>query len=139
MGNGLTAHGKYEFSTTTDKEGAGINDTRVATAGLSGAFGRIDVGNQWSAYFDTFGTLVSPTYTLGYYLYSSVGGGPFRASNTIKYSNSFGPLYLELDVRLNESAESGKSGGNAEKLRWRRRWPRLELGSYRWPHHCRSD
>ena len=91
MGNGLTAHGKYEFSTTTDKEGAGINDTRVATVGLSGAFGRIDVGNQWSAYFDTFGTLVSPTYTLGYYLYSSVGGGPFRASNTIKYSNSFGP------------------------------------------------
>ena len=107
MGNGLTAHGKYEFATTTDKELPGINDVRVATVGLSGAFGRIDAGNQWSSYFNTFGTLVSPTYSLGYYIYSSIGGGPFRASNTIKYSNSFGPLYLELDVRLNEKNEGG--------------------------------
>ena len=122
MGNGLTAHGKYEFGTTTDKEksedngdsSGGIEDVRVATVGLSGAFGRVDVGNQWSAYFDTFGTLVSPTYTLGYYIYSSIGGGPFRASNTIKYSNSFGPLYLELDVRFNESNESSDQ---AEKIR----------------------
>ena len=116
MGNGLTAHGKYEFSTTTDQEGGGVEDTRVATVGLSGAFGRIDVGNQWSSYFNTFGTLVSPTYSLGYYIYSSIGSGPFRASNTIKYSNSFGPLYLELDVRLNGKEESGKTGGTAEKL-----------------------
>ena len=136
MGNGLTAHGKYEFSTTTDKEkgsendpgfdvngdgdiddddkvggvthgtSGGVEDTRVATVGLSGAFGRVDVGNQWSSYFNTFGTLVSPTYSLGYYIYSSIGGGPFRASNTIKYANSFGPLYLELDVRLNGSKET---------------------------------
>ena len=129
MGNGLTAHGKYEFSTTTDKESGksyvrsdnpsksgttGVDDVRVATVGLSGAFGRIDAGNQWSSYFNTFGTLVSPTYSLGYYIYSSIGGGPFRTSNTIKYSNSFGPLYLELDVRLNESNE----GSNvAEKIR----------------------
>ena len=113
MGNGLTAHGKYEFSTSTDNE-KGINDARVASVGLSGAFGRIDAGNQWSAYFNTFGTLVSPTYTLGYYIYSSVGQAPFRASNTIKYSNSFGPLYLELDVRLNESNETAD---DAEKIR----------------------
>ncbi|MGI9311808.1 MAG: porin [bacterium] len=105
IGNGLTAHGHYEFWTTSDKEGPGVNDTRIATVGLSGAFGRVDVGNQWSAYFNTFGTLVSPTYSLGYYLYSSVGGGPFRASNTIKYSNSFGPLSAQLDIRLNESDE----------------------------------
>ena len=144
MGNGLTAHGQYEFATTTDKEKAsandpgfdsdgdgkidkvnskgkidkvdgnstkhgtsgGIEDVRVASVGLSGAFGRIDAGNLWSSYFNTFGSLISPTYSLGYYIYSNVGSGPTRSSNTIKYSNSFGPLYLELDVRLNESKES---------------------------------
>ncbi len=114
VGNGMTVHGRYEFSTTSDKEGTGVGDTRIATAGLSGGFGRIDVGNQWSAYFDTFGTLISPTYSLGYYLYSSVGGGPYRASNTIKYSNTFGPLYAELDVRLNDSGEDSDA---AEKIR----------------------
>ena len=125
MGNGLTAHGKYEFATTTDKEKAnkddpkekdddaahgtsgGVEDTRVATVGISGAFGRVDVGNQWSSYFNTFGSLISPTYTLGYYLYTGVGGGLLRSSNTIKYSNSYGPLSFQLDVRLNGSGESG--------------------------------
>ncbi len=130
MGNGLSAHGRYEFAVSTDKEGkrsfdrsdstsndtAGVDDLRIGTVGVSGPFGRVDIGQQWSAYFDTFGTLISPTYTLGYYLYSSVGGGPFRASNTIKYSNSFGPLYAELDVRLNEES-SPESGDNAEKIR----------------------
>ena len=123
MGNGLTAHGKYEFSTTTDKEKAnandpkdgddakhgtsgGVEDTRVATVGISGAFGRVDVGNQWSSYFNTFGSLISPTYTLGYYLYTGVGGGVLRSSNTIKYSNSYGPLSFELDVRFNGSDET---------------------------------
>ena len=116
MGNGMTAHGKYEFGTTTDKEGGGVEDTRIATVGLSGPFGRIDVGNQWSSYFNTVGTLISPTYTLGAHLYNSVGGGPFRASNTIKYSNSFGPLHAELDVRLNDDSDP-EGSGVAEKLR----------------------
>ncbi|MGI9310808.1 MAG: porin [bacterium] len=120
IGNGLTAHGQYEFATVTDKEQPGIADIRVATVGVSGAFGRIDIGNQWSAYFNTFGTLVSPTYSLGYYLYSSVGGGPFRGSNTIKYSNSFGPLSAQLDIRLNDDKKLGSSienNDNAEKIR----------------------
>ena len=113
IGNGMTAHGHYEFGVNSDRESAaggtkgttGVDDVRIATVGLSGSFGRVDIGQQWSAYFDTFGTLISPTYTLGYYLYSSIGGAPYRASNTIKYSNSFGPVSMELDVRLNESNE----------------------------------
>ena len=116
IGNGLSAHGRYEFRTVTDKEQPGIDDIRIATVGLSGPFGRIDVGNQWSSYFNTFGTLVSPTYSLGYYIYSSAGGGPFRSSNTIKYSNSFGPVYAELDIRLNDDSDP-EGGGVAEKLR----------------------
>ena len=113
IGNGMTAHGHYEFGVNSDRESAaggtkgttGVDDVRIATVGLSGSFGRVDIGQQWSAYFDTFGTLISPTYTLGYYLYSGVGSGLYRASNTIKYSNSFGPVSMELDVRLNESNE----------------------------------
>ncbi|MEM7193793.1 MAG: porin [Pseudomonadota bacterium] len=125
LGNGMGVHGRYEFFTVTDREEAsagrgGVADIRIATVGLSGGFGRVDVGNQWSAYFDTFGTLVSPTYSLGYFIYSSIGGGPFRASNTIKYSNSFGPVYAELDVRLNDSNEqsdvSEKINGNGVGL-----------------------
>ena len=115
MGNGLSAHGRYEFSTTTDNE-TGINDLRIGTVGVSGPFGRVDIGNQWSAYSNTFGTLISPTYTLGYYLYSSIGGGLFRSSNTIKYSNSFGPVYVALDIRLNDE-DSAEQKGAAENAR----------------------
>ena len=114
IGGGMTALGRYEFATTTDKEGPGVNDTRIATVGLQGPFGTINVGNQWSAFFNTVGTHVSPTYSLGYYLYSSVAGMPFRASNTVKYSNNFGPLYAEIDARFNASNEDSAA---AEKIR----------------------
>ena len=114
IGGGMTALGRYEFATTTDKEGPGVNDTRIATVGVQGPFGTINVGNQWSAFFNTVGTHVSPTYSLGYYLYSSVAGMPFRASNTVKYSNNFGPLYVEIDARMNGSNEPGAT---AEKIR----------------------
>ena len=107
IGNGLSAFGRYEFSTNTDRELNNVNDLRLGFVGISGGFGSVSVGNQWSAYFNTFGTIVSPTYSLGYFLYSSVAGGPFRASNTIKYANSFGPVSLEIDVRLNDSNEGG--------------------------------
>ena len=106
LGNGLTATGRYEFATRTDRELDNVADLRIGTVGLSGGFGSVTVGNQWSAFYDTVGTHIDPTYSLGYVLYSSVVAGPYRSSNTIKYSNSFGPVYLEADVRLNESGES---------------------------------
>jgi len=105
VGPGLNVHARYEFSTTTDKEEPGIKDVRIATLGITGLIGRLDIGNQWSAYYNTFGTLISPTYTLGSFIYSSVGGGAYRTSNTIKYSASFGPVSAELDMRFNESDE----------------------------------
>ena len=113
LGNGMTASARYEFATVTDKEQNNVADLRIGTVGISGGFGSITVGNQWSAFYDIVGTHIDPTYTLGYYMYSSFVGGPYRASNTIKYSNSFGPVYLELDVRLNDSDETN---ADAEKL-----------------------
>ena len=126
LGNGLTALGRYEFFTFTNREGnvcppegncrGGIQDTRLGYVGLSGAWGAVTIGNQWSAYYDTVGTYMDPTYSLGYYLYSSVGGGPYRSSNTIKYANSFGPAYIELDVRTafnNPGADTEKIGSDS--------------------------
>ncbi|MGI9318911.1 MAG: porin, partial [bacterium] len=113
IGNGMTAIGRYEFSTTTDKELNNVNDLRLGYVGLSGGFGTITMGNQWSAYYNSVGTHLSPTYSIGYYLYSVVAQGPFRTSNTIKYANSFGPVSLELDIRVNDSEEDNDV---AEKL-----------------------
>lgn len=113
IGNGLTAIGRYEFATVTDKEQPNPADLRLGYVGVSGGFGSVTIGNQWSAYFNHFGTLASPTYSLGYLLYSDFAGGPFRTSNTIKYSNSFGPVSMDFDVRLNDSEEGNDV---AEKL-----------------------
>jgi len=102
IGNGLTAFGRYEFSTGTDKELPAVGDIRLAFVGLSGGFGSVSIGNQWSAFFNSVGTIVSPTFSLG-----AGSATPFRASNTIKYANSFGPVSLDVDVRLNDSDEDG--------------------------------
>lgn len=118
LGNGLSAIGRYEFFTYTNREGdydsppansgvktrGGINDTRLGYVGLSGAWGAVTIGNQWSAYYDTLGTYMDPTFTVGYALYSTVLDGPYRSSNTIKYANSFGPVYLEFDVRMSQNS-----------------------------------
>ena len=100
IGNGLSAFGRYEFATNPDREEPNPADLRLGFVGISGGFGSVSLGNQWSAFYNHFGTIVSPTYTLG-----AGSVTPFRASNTIKYSNSFGPVSLEIDVRLNESNE----------------------------------
>lgn len=132
LGNGLSAIGRYEFFTYTNQEGqfdsvggkgrGGINDTRLGYVGLSGAWGAVTIGNQWSAFYDTVGTHLDPTYSLGYFLYSSVMGGPYRTSNTVKYANTFGPVYLELDVRMSQNDQTGANvvpttgqGANADE------------------------
>lgn len=125
LGNGLSAIGRYEFFTYTNREGdyadqlnagiktrGGINDTRLGYVGLSGSWGAVTIGNQWSAYYDTLGTHLDPTFTVGYFLYSSVMSGPYRSSNTIKYANSFGPVYLEFDVRMSMNGTGAPGSGN---------------------------
>ncbi len=89
--------------------GAGVVSTRVATVGLSGAFGSVNLGNQWGAYYNQVGVHVDPTFWVGgakYYL----SDGPLRTPNTIKYSNSFGPVSLEVDARLDDSGKQGGDG-----------------------------
>jgi len=106
LGNGLVAHGQYEFATNTDDAADGVTATRIATAGISGGFGRFDVGNQWSAFYNSTGVHMDPTWTIG----PISGATPFRTPNTIKYSNSVGPLALEADLRFGD--EGGEGWGN---------------------------
>ena len=114
LGNGLTASAKLELATQSDTEAAAFNKTRVATVGLSGGFGSVTLGQQWSSYFNTFGTLVSPTYTVGH----AAGPKLFRTGDTIKYANAFGPVGLEVDVRLDEGdgTDANEKGGTGVGL-----------------------
>ncbi len=109
VGNGMTASAHYEFTTSADKPGDGVANTRIAKVGLSGGFGSVNLGNQWGAYYNKVGVHLDPTFYVGGAKYSAVNG-PFRTANTIKYSNSFGPVSLELDVRLDDSNDGGGDG-----------------------------
>ena len=104
LGNGLMAHGHYEFGTTTDKKADGIASTRIATVGMSGGFGKVTVGNQGNAFYGN--VHVDNSLWEG-----GIGAFPgSRSSNTIKYSNAMGPLSLDVDLRLNGSQEEGTEG-----------------------------
>ena len=108
LGNGLTASAQYEFSTSTDKPGSGVGSTRVATVGLSGGFGSVNLGNQWGAYYNNAAYL-DPTYTSPGILYYD-HSGPLRTANTIAYSNSFGAVSIQLDSRVNDSDADNRDG-----------------------------
>ena len=111
LGNGLTASAKLELGVESDTNNGSdpFDKTRIATVGLSGGFGSVTLGQQWSAYFNTFGTLVSPTYTVGH----AAGPNQFRTGNTIQYANAFGPIGLQVDVRLDEGdgTDAKEKGG----------------------------
>ena len=111
LGNGTTVFGQYEFATNSDIEGSGIIDTRIAKVGFSGSFGSISAGNMWGGFYNYVGVNLDPTYALGSVVYFGLGG-PYRTSNTISYSNSFGPVSLQVDSRV--STDDPAAGANVE-------------------------
>ena len=111
MGNGMSAFARYEFSTTTDnasnpkmdnKSGIG---RRLAFVGMSGPFGSVSLGQQWSAYFQNLGTHASLNIIKG-----PGQIGPFRTGNTIQYANTLGPVSLKLDARVDDADDGGGNG-----------------------------
>ncbi len=106
LGNGLTAALHQEFGVATDKNASGFN-TRIGKVGVSGGFGSINVGRQWSTLYNTVGVYMDPTSTVAIGGY----GGHYITNNTIQYANSFGPVSLSLDARVDDS----KDKGGAEK------------------------
>ncbi len=113
ISDGLEAFGRYEFSTTTDSEGSGIEDTRIAEVGVRGDIGTIKIGNMWSTYYNIVGTHIDPSVTLGAVLYSTGTDLPYRVSNAIQYSNTFGDVTLSAELRV---SDEDAPDGNAEKI-----------------------
>lgn len=106
IGNGMNAFARYEFGTNTDNAADGVTNTRIATVGLSGPFGSVSIGQQWSAYYQGVGTHASPN------IFSGPGQklGPTRTGNTIQYSNSFGPISMVLDARVDDANDGNGNG-----------------------------
>ncbi len=109
IGNGMNAFARYEFGTNTDNasgdNASGIT-RRLAFVGMSGPFGSVSIGQQWSAYYQGVGTHASPNISSG----PGQQLGPFRNGNTIQYSNSFGPISMVLDARVDDADDGGGNG-----------------------------
>ena len=105
LGNGLTASLQQEFGVRTDTKESGFN-TRIGKVGVSGGFGSVNFGRQWSTFYNTVGVYMDPTSTV------AVGGygGAYISSNTIQYTNSLGPISLSLDARVDDGNDGGGDG-----------------------------
>jgi len=106
LGNGMEAFGRYEFSTPADTNGKGVAETRLAYVGVSGSFGSVSLGQQWSAYYQNFGTHASPNIHIG----PGQALGPPRTGNTLQYSNSLGPISMKLDARIDDEGDDATKG-----------------------------
>ncbi len=112
-----TAHARFEWSASSDDETGAFGDTRIGEVGVTGTFGTGKVGNMWSTFYNVVGSHLDPTVTLGAVLYSTVADFPYRASNTIQYSNSFGAINLSAEIRVSDEDDSDEGGkGDAEKI-----------------------
>ena len=109
MGNGMSAFARYEWGTRSDEAGSGSGlGVRLAFVGVSGPFGSVSMGQQWSAYFTNLGTYASLNIIKG-----PGQIGPFRTGNTVQYSNSFGPVSLKLDARVDDAGTGNGNGFGA--------------------------
>ena len=128
LGNGLTALGHFEFQASTDNTGKSsgtVTDnkastnamkTRLGYVGIEGGFGKVTIGNQSAAFYSNV-HFDQSIWNGGH------GGYPgSRSSNTIKYSNSAGPISFQADLRLDAAADGvyedgtealGKGNGGA--------------------------
>ena len=109
LGNGLAAVYRYEFRVNADRGSirADANEQRLSYVGLKGGFGQVIAGSIWGTHFNLTGTHLDPSYSLGYFGYSSYGGGDYRIQHAINYTGDFGPVTFSTDVRIdgNDAAD----------------------------------
>jgi predicted porin len=98
----MTAHARFEWSASTDDETGAFGDTRIGEVGVTGDFGTVKIGNMWSTFYNVVGTHLDPTVTVGAILYSTVADLPYRVSNAIQYSNSFGAVDVSAEMRFSD-------------------------------------
>ena len=106
IGNGMTAFARYEWQNHTDTNKGGPFRNRLSFVGLSGPFGSVSLGQQWSAYYQNVGTYASPNINSG----PGQQLGPFRTGNTLQYANSLGPISLKVDARIDDSDDDDGNG-----------------------------
>ena len=112
-----TAFARFEWSASSDDETGSFGDTRIGEVGVSGDFGTAKVGNMWSTFYNMVGTHLDPTVTLGAVLYSTVADLPYRTSNAIQYSNSFGAVNVSAEMRMNDEDDPDDvPNGETEKI-----------------------
>lgn len=104
LGNGLTANYRFEFAAPLN---GGTVNGRLAQVGLSGSFGTVTLGSQWTPYYNVLGynDLFNGSFSYANYL------GPFRAAQAISYSTpDMGGFSASLAVIAN-----GRNGATNDK------------------------
>ncbi len=108
LGNGLEAIYQYEFRVNADRgnlgsTGGGGATQRLSWVGLRGGFGEVKAGAIWGTHFNFVGTHLDPSYSLGYFGYSSYGGGDYRIESVVNYTGNFGPVSVGVDLQVDDS------------------------------------
>ena len=109
LGNGLSVLYQYEFRVNADRGNLGSSGNPDATAqrlswlGLRGGFGELRVGTLWGTHFNLVGTHLDPTYSLGYYGYSSYALGDYRIESVVSYTGNFGPVTVGVDLQVDDA------------------------------------
>lgn len=124
LGGGLAANFQLEGTIAADQGTIGATSTsaglfnRFATVGLSGAFGKVDLGRQTSAIKDAYdqidpfgdGGVIAPISTV--FFNGALAGDNGRISNSVKYStNSFSGFKATAAYGFGETA--GDTGANS--------------------------
>ena len=126
---GLTAFAHYELGINATSMSIAGSD-RLSYVGLRGAFGEVQGGRVWSAWYDYIGWTTDRSWFwggTGYYGYthSAVGalgiqgvnvGPTTRSSNTLKYTYGAGgygtdPFTFSVEAQMDGSANNGVADG----------------------------
>jgi len=112
-----TAHARFEWSASGDDETGAFGDTRIAEVGVTGDWGTAKIGNMWSTFYNMVGTHMDPTVTVGAVLYSTGTQLPYRVSNAIQYTNSFGAINVSVEMRISDDDDPDETpGDDTEKI-----------------------
>jgi len=101
LGNGSSAFANYEFRVDAGKGSLVTGNTqRVTEVGITGGFGRLGMGSQWSTLCGAVGNHIdlSNVYGGGAFL------GQYRMNHSIKYSTEMGAMGLSVDAQMNPDA-----------------------------------
>jgi predicted porin len=116
LGNGLKANFQLEggFNSGTGVGNTGLFD-RTASVGVSGAFGRVDLGRQYTIAYDVNGAYDPLAHKFSGITPVANGSMGTRNDNAIKYSGKFGAFTARAGYAAGEQT-GGTSNGSTQAL-----------------------